>query len=66
MVVYEEEVIYPAKINEQSSKIRKIRQIGRIDKRFLNWNFKNNKEKYREKKEKRKKSINETFFLPPS
>lgn len=66
MVVYEEEVIYPAKINEQSSKIRKIRQIGRIDKRFLNWNFKNNKEKYREKKEKRKKSINETFFLPLS
>ena len=39
MVVYEEEVIYPAKINQQSSKIRKIYQMGKIHNRFFNWNL---------------------------
>lgn len=67
MVVYEEEVIYPAKINEQSSKIRKIRRIGRIDKRFLNWNFKNTKttrkNTARRRKKERKASMKHSFSL---
>ena len=58
MVVYEEEVIYPAKINQQSSKIRKICQMGKIDNGFLNWNlinFKNIKITKEDTSKRRKK-----------